>query len=257
MDGVPSRRVSGRLAAVVVAIAGAALLLTAGSAVAGVKPRAQGTLDCNGYSPIQRTVHPGFACTDPRAINANKGGRFEDNEHYIGHDEPIVRFLSHRAGSGNDTTWTETLPRDPSALPTVANPGSDITHQFELTIAPWFSMALCNSRSFPLRRCIPNSDSNAPNPADGTSGGGSSFLEAQFYPPGFAPFADNISLRQHPLVRVAAHQRPGVHAPAAAATPTAPSRPTSRSSRPTASPPGLPARSCPTWQRRRRTATRC
>jgi hypothetical protein len=193
MDGVPSRRVSGRLAAVIVAIAGAALLLTAGSAVAGVKPRSVGALDCNGYSPIQRTLHAGMACTDPRAISNGASARFEDNEHYIGHDEPIVRFLSNRPGSGGDVTWTETLPRDPAALPTTTSPGSDVTHTFELTIAPWFSMALCNSKSFPLRRCIPNSDSNAPNPADPTSGGGSSFLETQFYPPGFAPFVDSIS----------------------------------------------------------------
>src|SRR5262249_23114406 len=153
------------------------LLLTAGSAVAGVKPRSMGALDCNGYSPIQQTVHAGFACTDPRSIENGEGGRFEDNEHYIGHDEPIVRFLSSRPGSGNDVTGTETLPRDPAALPTVAHPGSDITHMFELNIAPWFSMALCNGKSYPLRRCVPNSDSNAPDPNVPASGGGSSFLE--------------------------------------------------------------------------------
>jgi hypothetical protein len=180
------------MTAVIAAIAGAVLLVTAGSAVAGVKPRAIGALDCNGYSPIQHTVHMG-ACTDPRSVEGGEGGRFEDNEHYVGHDEPIVRFISHRNGSGSDTTWTETLPREPSALPTTTSPGSDVTHDFELSIAPWFSMALCNSRSFPLRRCVPMSDSNAPNPSDPTSGGGSSFLEAQFYPPGFGPFIDNIS----------------------------------------------------------------
>ena len=129
------------------------------------------------------------ACSDPRGYD---GGRFYDNGHYIGHDEPIVRFLSDRPGSGNSTTWTETLPRDPHAAPTVKTPGSDVTHWFELSIAPWFSMALCNSRSFPLTQpCTPNSDANAPSTT--SPGGGSSFLEMQFYPPGFAPFVDSIS----------------------------------------------------------------
>jgi hypothetical protein len=154
-----------------------------------VKPAAVGLLDCNGFSPIQKTVKVTGACADPHGY---EGERFYDNGHYIGHDEPIVRFLSDRAGSGNSTTWTETLPRDPNALPTVKTPGQDVTHWFELSVAPWFSMALCNSRSFPLTQpCTPNSDSNAPSKT--SPGGGSSFLEMQFYPPGFGPFVDGIS----------------------------------------------------------------
>ena len=96
---------------------------------------------------------------------------------------------------GNDITWKERLPFDPAALPTVAHPGTDVTHWFELSIAPWFSMALCNAESYPLNPCKPRSDSNAPHhpPTFDQGGGGSSFLEMQFYPPGFAPFADSIS----------------------------------------------------------------
>jgi hypothetical protein len=154
-----------------------------------VKPNPVGMLDCNGYSRIQRLVKKTGACSDPRGYDE---GRFYDNGHYIGHDEPIVRFLSNRPGSGNHTTWTETLPRDPAARPTVKTPGKDVTHWFELSVAPWFSMALCNSRSFPLTQpCTPNSDANAPSST--SPGGGSSFLEMQFYPPGYAPFVDNIS----------------------------------------------------------------
>ena len=52
-------------------------------------------------------------------------------------------------------------------------------------------MALCNPRSYPLNPCTPNSDSNAPQGQ--FTGGGSSFLEVQFYPPGEAPFFDNVS----------------------------------------------------------------
>jgi hypothetical protein len=164
---------------------------TSAGADSGVSPNAMGELDCNGFSPIQTTVKPTGACTDPKAIYEQDGARFIDNGHYVGHDEPSIRFLSSRPGSGNDVTWTETLPTDPAAAPTVANPGSDVTHWFELSIAPWFGMALCDGYSYPQSSCKPLSDTNAPS--GGSQGGGSSFLEVQFYPPGFAPFFDNIS----------------------------------------------------------------
>ncbi|MEA2506420.1 MAG: hypothetical protein QOH48_1038 [Actinomycetota bacterium] len=155
----------------------------------GVQPASTGMLDCNGFSSIQRSVKLTSACADPRGYD---GGRFYDNGHYIGHDEPIVRFLSNRAGSGNHTVWKEKLPLGPNHRPTVNTPGNDITHWFELSVAPWFSMALCNSRSYPLTQpCTPNRESNAPSAT--SPGAGSSFLEMQFYPPGYAPFVDNIS----------------------------------------------------------------
>ncbi len=161
----------------------------------GVSPKPVGGLDCNGFSSIQKTVKLTGACADPKG---NDEGRFTDNGHYVGHDEPIVRFISKRSGSGNDVTWTERLPNDPSAAPTVTHPGSDVTHWFELSVAPWFSMALCNPRSYPYTPCKPKSDSNAPVgnfpwPTPRAAGGGSAFLEMQFYPPGFAPLVDNIS----------------------------------------------------------------
>ncbi|HLJ02291.1 MAG TPA: hypothetical protein VKT31_02575, partial [Solirubrobacteraceae bacterium] len=121
------------------------------------------------------------------------------NGHYIGHDEPLMTFLSSAPGSGNNINWTETLGTDPSAPPQVSKPGSDVSHYFELTIAPWFGMALCNSESYPELPCAPNSDSNAPScdsgncPPGSYPGAGSSFLEMQFYPPGDAPFVDNVS----------------------------------------------------------------
>lgn len=160
----------------------------------GVAPNAVGALDCNGYSPIQRLIKPNGVCTDPRSIYDGQGARFEDNGHYIGHDEPSLRFLSSVPGSGNDVTWNETLPSDPAASPAVASPGSDVTHWFELSIAPWFGMALCDPYSYPQTACKPESDANAPGRGSSSFiGGGSSFLEVQFYPPGFAPFVDNIS----------------------------------------------------------------
>jgi hypothetical protein len=186
--------------AAAVAFSGSAAAKSTGS----VAPVARGALDCNGFSPIQLSSKPSGVCTDVRGFagihNANvDDGRFYDNGHYIGHDEPDLTFLSSRPGSGSDVTWTETLPRDPSLAPTVGTPGSDVTHWFELSAAPWFSMALCNPHSYPQTSCKPESDSNAPRidfpgaPRHGYPGGGSSFLEVQFYPPGEAPFFDNIS----------------------------------------------------------------
>ena len=151
-------------------------------------PNAVGGLDCNGLSPIQRPVRMGFICAHPRG---SEGGRFEDNGHYIGHDEPSFRFISNVKGSGRNFTINEKLPMDPVALPTVKKPGHDVTHWFELSIAPWISTTVCDPNSAPLLPCTPGSDANAPKGR--YPGAGAAFVELQFYPPGFAPFADNIS----------------------------------------------------------------
>src|SRR5215469_6670425 len=173
------------------------------TATAWTKPNAVGGLDCNGMSPTQKAINI-KVCTDIKGIrgvksNFTKDGRFYDNGRYIGHDEPIVRYFSGRTGSGNNVTWHETLGTDPAAAPTVTTPGQDVTHYVELTVAPWFGMALCNPFSYPLLPCAPGSDANAPAtinapvPAGVYPGAGSSFLEMQFYPPGMAPFIDNVS----------------------------------------------------------------
>ena len=122
-------------------------------------------LDCNGHSPVQQRAR-GDGVHRPARHRRRQPARFFDNGLYIGHDEPIIRFVSSQPGSGNDVTWRETLPRDPDALPTVAHPGSDVTHWFELSIAPWFSMALCNPQSYPLRRA---SRTATPTPRPATS----------------------------------------------------------------------------------------
>src|SRR5438876_1873497 len=138
-----------------------------------------GSLDCNGYSSIQKPLRAHDICTDFKGYD---GGRGFDNGHYVGHDEPTVQFVSNVGGSGNNTQWQITLPKE-RALPA--------TKTFENQIAFWFSMALCDPRSFPQNPCIPDSDKNigsfTPNAA------GSAFLEMQFYPPGFSPFITQIS----------------------------------------------------------------
>jgi hypothetical protein len=170
-----------------------------------LKPHKRGELDCNGYSRTQKSVRRAALCTDVQGVkgahNRNTwNGRFIDNGHYIGHDEPDMGFYSNRQGSGNDVTWTETLGTDPTGPPTVASPGHDNTHYFELTPAPWFSMMVCDPNSYPYNDCTPESDSNAATcagPHVVTSscfpGAGNAFVEMQFYPPGMPPFVDSIS----------------------------------------------------------------
>lgn len=144
-----------------------------------------GGLDCNGWSPISRNVKHYMACADPHGAN---GGRFYDNGWYIGHDEPSVQFLSSKPNSGNNMVWRITLPKkDP--VPTQS--GSSVAN-FELTPAFWFSLAMCDSNSYPQNPCIPDSDMNI---GDSTSpaAAGSAVLELQFYPPGWPPFITQIS----------------------------------------------------------------
>lgn len=199
-----SLRVGLRAWAALLAVVAFACLGSAGTAAAGtIKPSGSGELDCNGHSSLQSTVDLRLNCADVRGYDNTWtpntwDGRFYDNGNYIGHDEPDMTFLSSKPNSGDNVTWTETLPRDPSAAPTVSTPGSDVSHWFELTVAPWFSMALCNGNSYPQTPCTPQSDSNAPTCVGGNitgcyDGGGSSFMEMQFYPPGMPPFYDSTS----------------------------------------------------------------
>jgi hypothetical protein len=172
-----------------VSVTGAAAQ-AASTGVVPVSPNAVGEIDCNGLSPIQHPVKSDAVCAD---ISGSWNGRFYENGRYIGHDEPSIRFISNQPGSGDNTTFVERLPVDPKALPTVKNPGHDVTHTFELTIAPWFSTDVCDPQSAPQNPCTPESDANAPNSAHGYAGAGAAFVELQFYPPGFAPETDNIS----------------------------------------------------------------
>ena len=76
----------------------------AASATTSVKPNATSMMDCNGHSPVYKSVNQdlGGRCVDPRGT---WGGRFEDNGTYVGHDEPSVKFISSAPGSGNDMTF--------------------------------------------------------------------------------------------------------------------------------------------------------
>jgi hypothetical protein len=166
-----------------------------------VQPNAINQLDCNGYSTKYQALKPGskMDCTDPilrQQVTVNgkkvtKTARFEDNGHYIGHDEPSVKFISSAPGSGNTMTYFMKLPVDPRKKPTG---NGSVTKYGELSIAPWFGLPMCDPNSYPQNPCTPDSDTNtglgAPTDA------GSAFMELQFYPPGFAPFPDSVSCSQ-------------------------------------------------------------
>jgi hypothetical protein len=161
-----------------------------------VKPNKVNMLDCNGYSAKYKSVRPGgkALCTDVfnrHGVKVNgkwHSGRFEDNGHYIGHDEPSVKFISNKPGSGNTMSYLVKLPVDPKKA---ATPDGKVTHYGELSVAPWFGLPMCDPNSYPQNPCTPDSDTNtglgAPTDA------GSAFMELQFYAPGFTPFASNIS----------------------------------------------------------------
>ena len=167
-----------------------------------VQPNKVNMVDCNGWSKSYISASPGFRklCTDPRgpqryragyntlAGGSYSHGRFLDNGHYVGHDEPSVKFISRAPGSGFQMTYFMKLPKDPARPPT--NNGK-ITKYAELTGAAWFGLPLCDPASYPQNPCTPHSDANTGlnHPTDA----GSAFMELQFYPPGFPPFQDNTS----------------------------------------------------------------
>ena len=171
--------------------AATAAATTKTAASGGVAPKATNELDCNGWSKAYGTVRKlaGSTCVDP--VKIDKDGdryRFEDNGHYIGHDEPSVKFISSTPGSGNTMTYLTKIPVDPRQSPT---PSGSVTNYGQLSVAPWFGLPMCDPKSYPQNACTPDSDTNtglsAPTDA------GSAFMELQLYPPGYTPFVDSES----------------------------------------------------------------
>ena len=124
-------------------------------------------------------------CADP-AVNPPTG--------YVGHDEPSVLFKSHVPGSGNDVTYTITLPKDPRQQPNESGLNST-TWNFQLRPTYWFGMTMCDTESAPnyTKTCTPDSDSNdleGTNPKAANYIGkhpGNAYMELQFYEPGWVP----------------------------------------------------------------------
>ncbi len=162
-------------------------------AAEGVTPNAVNMADCNGHSLAYQSVkvNMGALCADPFFRDGNVPERAYDNGHYIGHDEPSVKFVSTAHGSGNHMTYFMQLAVDPAAAPT---PDGSVTHYSELSVAPWFGLPLCDPRSYPQQPCTPDSDTNTSTGSKQDAG--SAFMELQFYAPGMGPFKDAFSCDQ-------------------------------------------------------------
>jgi hypothetical protein len=150
-------------------------------------PKATGLLDCNGYSPVQR-VAKHLQCAE---IAANEDDGFEDNGHYVGHDEADIGWFSSQPGSSTKARWDVTLPTDPPGAPSTSFSGP--VADFQLTVAPWFGMVLCDNQSYPEGN--PNcttTDANIQVPPR-PDHAGAAFVELQLYPPGYPPFIQKVS----------------------------------------------------------------
>ncbi len=123
---------------------------------------------------------------------------------YVGHDEPSLLFKSSRPGSGNNMTYTITLPRDPKKQPNATGKGGT-TWNFELRPTFWFGLTMCDTQSAPefTRTCKPDSDRNnlvSTNPKSPKYLGrhpGTAFMELQFYGPGYVPQFEGFGCAAH------------------------------------------------------------
>src|SRR5262249_46662070 len=144
----------------------------------------RGGLDCNGYSLIQKPVRRGMDCTE---IAANSEYGFEDNGHYIGHDEPAAEFFSSKAGSGGSESYQVKLPVEPASKPDGSFTGP--VWAFQNAVTSGSARVLGDKESYRggTRVAPPTRDATtrAPPRADHA---GAAFLEVQFYPPGLESF---------------------------------------------------------------------
>src|ERR1022692_1765162 len=123
---------------------------------------------------------------------------------YVGHDEPSLEFKSDVPGSGNDITYTVTLPKDPARFPNASGKNSS-TWNFQLRPTFWFGLTLCDTESAPefTKNCTPDSDANnlvgtspkAPNYIGKHPG--NAFMELQFYGPGYVPQFEGFGCTAH------------------------------------------------------------
>ena len=101
----PGRRITATLVGLLLVLGVAVAFSGSAAADYSTNPEARGALDCNGWSKIQQTIKSTGACTDVRGFagvhNANNwDGRFYDNGHYIGHDEPDRYLPLEQGGFG-------------------------------------------------------------------------------------------------------------------------------------------------------------
>ncbi len=171
-----------RLRQITIVAFGLLLVLAASAAPAGAKSSGARAAFLGYHEPLCQSVLS--LCTD---LYNNPGGE------YVGHDEPSVEFKSDLPGSGNDITYTVTLPKDPSTQPTESGDGA--TWNFQLRPTFWFGLTLCDTASAPefTKTCERDSDANnlvGTNPDAPDYIGkhpGNAYMELQFYGPGYVP----------------------------------------------------------------------
>jgi len=171
----------------VIALGGLLVLVLAMAPVAaaqpGVPPPPRGKANFGSTLPV--CVSAVSLCADP--YDSPDGT-------YVGHDEPSEEFKSAVPGTGNDITYTMTLPTEPKKLPSNNGP-QGATWNFQLRPTFWFGLTLCDTESAPefTKVCQPDSDANdlvGAVPAAPDYIGkhpGNAFMELQFYGPGYVP----------------------------------------------------------------------
>jgi hypothetical protein len=191
-----------------VGIAAVALILAtvSGSESAGASPPSVQRPGPTAAAPATHWCNTnGITCTEPYQNwedfpwfdNAVSHG-VHINE-YIGHDEPSVLFYGNAPGSGNDNSYSLTLPTDPPVKP--SQDGNGGTWNFQLRPTFWLGLDMCDDESapnpawsgaaYPNNPCTPDSDSNifaSDNAGSAKYIGkapGGAFMEMQFYPPGW------------------------------------------------------------------------
>ena len=159
-------------------------------AAGAVAPNAANELDCNGWSKAYATVRKlaGATCVNPVTVKNGKRFRFEDNGHYIGHDEPSVKFISSTRGSGNTMSYLTKMPVDPQQVPDPERQSHELRPAVHRALV---RLADVRPELLPAERLRPGQrHQHRPGSADRC---GSAFMELQFYPPGYTPFIDTES----------------------------------------------------------------
>ncbi len=137
-------------------------------------------------------------CQTHEPLCAENHFNYQNGKH-IGHDEPSLLFYSNTPGSGNSAIYNLTLPKDPPKLP--KQDGSGGAFNFQLHVAFWFGMAMCDTQSFPefTGTCVADSDTNIFDNSDPNANDfigkhpGTAFMEMQFYPPGWVRWEDGFT----------------------------------------------------------------
>src|SRR5260370_35395121 len=86
------------------------------AATTEIPPNSTNMVDCNGLSPVYQAtkVNMKSLCADPVTRGDYGSRRFYDNGEDVGHDEPIVKFISGAPCSGNHMTYLLRPAADPT-----------------------------------------------------------------------------------------------------------------------------------------------